>query len=253
MLEIFICEDNVIQLNQIKSIVNEYIHTNDLDMGITLAVEQPEKLSAHLEANPVQSGLYFLDVDLRTDINGIELAAWIRNKDLSATIVFITTKEEMAPLVFRFKVEAMDYIIKDSPDTHIKKRIIECIDLSYLRLLKGKHTNIKYFSVKTPERNLNIPYDDILFFEANPDPNLPHHVILYTPTQNIVFRGTLKDAMDIGTEFFLCHKSIVVNMKKIKHVDRKKKEVVMINGDIIPVSRRKLPKLLETWESERLM
>ena len=96
---------------------------------------------------------------------------------------------------------------------------------------------------------MHIEHDNILFFESHHDPQVAHNLMLYTDKNNIVFRGKLKETLGLGPEFFSCHHSIVVNLKKIKHVDRKEKEVILYNGDILPVSKRKLPELLKAWET----
>ncbi|MCL2865044.1 MAG: LytTR family DNA-binding domain-containing protein [Lachnospiraceae bacterium] len=248
MYKIFLCEDNPIHLERFQKMIRKYIFSKPFEIEMALFTDSSEKLLTYVKANPNLSGLYFLDVDLQEDINGIELAAQIKEYDISSTIVFITTQSELAYLTFHFRVEAMDYITKDHTNEEIEKRIIECIDLSYERFLKGKHHHIKYFPIKVEDRILNVPYNDILFFEVYPDPKVTHRLILYTDTQTLHFRGQLKNVLALGPEFFNCHKSIVVNLNKIKHVDKKKREVVLYNGDIVPVSKRKVYELVDVLE-----
>jgi two-component system response regulator AgrA len=168
--------------------------------------------------------------------------------DISATIVFITTHGEMTPVVFRLKVEAMDYVVKDSPTEEIERRIKECMGLSYERYLKGKHTGEKLFQIITKDNVVKIPFDDILFFEVEPDHSIRHQVILYTATKKFKFRSTIKQLAKEHEEFFICHQSIAVNLNNIKEVDKKNMEVTMVNDDIIPVSHRKLAGLLKAWK-----
>ena len=51
--------------------------------------------------------------DLGADINGINLGEEIRQLDPTGYIIFITTHAELSHLTFKYKVEALDYIIKD--------------------------------------------------------------------------------------------------------------------------------------------
>jgi len=248
MMKIFICEDDLVQRKKVEILVNKYIIEEALDMKLTLSADNPTAVLEHLKNSPVVSGLYFLDVDLKNEINGIELAAQIRDIDVSATIVFITTHAEMTPVVFRLKVEAMDYVVKDSPAEEIERRIKECMNLSYERYLNGKYTGEKLFQIKTKDNIVNIPFDDILFFEVEPDRSIDHQIILYTATKKIKFRSSIRRLAKEHGEFFVCHQSIAVNLNKIKEVDRKKLEVTMVNGDIIPVSHRKVAGLLKAWK-----
>ncbi len=125
MLNIMICEDNIEQLIKIKRYIKDIIMIENFDMEIVLATSKPEDIISHLKKNKI-SGLYFLDVDLNSNINGIKLAEIIREYDPRGFIVFVTTHAEMSYLTFIYKVEAMDYIIKDTIE-NVKQRIHECI------------------------------------------------------------------------------------------------------------------------------
>ena len=125
MLNVFICEDNTIERNKFEKIIKDIIMIENLDMDVSLSTGNPEDILSYLDNNSV-SGLYFLDIDLKNKINGLKLAEKIREYDPRGFIVFVTTHTEMSYLTFIYKVEAMDYIIKDNYP-NIRKRIHECI------------------------------------------------------------------------------------------------------------------------------
>src|SRR4051794_9929355 len=110
MQKIYICEDNLSQLNDIKEIIENYILIEELDMEIILATQNPDELIQVLEDNPPSKAIYFLDIDLNHQLDGIQLAQHIRQVDDLGRIIFITTHAELAPVTFRYKVEALDYI-----------------------------------------------------------------------------------------------------------------------------------------------
>ena len=242
MLHILICEDDLKQRTRIETIVNKYILSTDAYMDLALSVDNPPALLAYLETQQIKSGLYFLDVDLQSDLNGIELGAEIRGLDVSATIVFITSHAELLPQVFRYKVEAMDYIVKDSPAEEVEKRVTECMQLAYQRYLDGKHTQIKYFTVKIGDQVLNIPYDDILYFESSTIQQ--RRLLLHKANCELEFRGILNDVSNLGPPFFRCHQSFIVNLNHVQRVDTANYEIEMIGGAIIPVARRKMAETL---------
>ena len=113
MLKIFLCEDNSTQRTKISTLINNIIENENFDMKLIISTESPQDILDYVSTNKT-TGLYFLDVDLNSNINGIELAQIIRKYDPKVFIVFITTHEEMNYLTFKYKVEAMDYIIKNS-------------------------------------------------------------------------------------------------------------------------------------------
>lgn len=143
MLNVIICEDNENQRKRITKFIEDSIMIENLDMKIALSTENPMEIIEYLNKNEI-SGLYFLDVDLQSDINGIKLAEVVREYDPRGFIVFVTTHAEMSYLTFLYKVEAMDYIIKDNIEI-IKDRIHQCILNAH-----------KKYSSKTTEMQKNL-------------------------------------------------------------------------------------------------
>jgi len=245
MLHVFICEDDPIQRNQVETMVNKCILEDDVYIDIALSTNTPASLLDYLEEHKTQSGLYFLDVDLQSDINGIELGTKIRKIDPSATIVFVTTHSEMTHLVFTHKVEAMDYIIKGIPPEELETRVADCMHLAYQRFLDGKHSQNKYFSMKVGGQVMNVLCDDILFFESCTQRR--NRVLLHMANGTLEFYGTLNDTSNLGSQFFRCHQSYVINVDRIKHVDMQSRDVEMINGTVIPVARQKKSEFLSMF------
>ena len=243
MLSIFICEDNAIQRVNMEKIANKQINFRELDMNLSLSTDNPHVLLNYLKAHRPTAGLYLLDVDLQSDINGIELAAKIKELDISATIVFITTHSEMVYDTFKFKVEAMDYIIKDDSLETIEQKVIECMHSAYDRLLRGKHTARKYFAVKVGSQHLHIPYDDIMYFESSVERR--NKLILHRISSMLEFRGTIGVASDLESPFCKCHQSFVVNINFVKQIDTARREIELTDGTIIPVAKRKLTEVLK--------
>lgn len=132
MLSIFVCEDDKVQRRQILQQIEKAIMIEDFDMKIVFETGNPEALLNYLKGNKGLTGLYFLDVDLQHQMNGIELASKIRDYDDLGKIIFITTHSEMTYLTFTYKVEAMDYIIKDDNQL-LRERIHECIKVANRR------------------------------------------------------------------------------------------------------------------------
>ena len=110
MIKIYICEDIEEQRNRIRSLVKDIILEEKLDMTIEIASPNPMEILNKAKENDKDISLYFFDVDLNSNINGIDLASKIREFDQRGFIVFITTHGEMSYLTFTYKVEAMDYI-----------------------------------------------------------------------------------------------------------------------------------------------
>lgn len=241
MLNVVICEDNEEQRNKIAKYIKDSILIENLDIKIALSTESPEKTLEYLRKNEI-SGLYFLDVDLQSEINGIELAEMIREYDPRGFIVFITTHAEMSYLTFIYKVEAMDYIIKDDVE-NVKEGIHQCILNAHKKYSSTVTDLQKNFNIKVKDKIISIEYSKILFFETS---SIIHKVILHAVDRQIEFYAKMKDIESrLDRRFYRCHRSFLVNRDNIKEIDVNNRVIHMINGQQCIVASRMMNQLLK--------
>lgn len=242
MLKVFICEDNSIQENRFKKIINDIILIENYDMKIELSTSDPYEILDHLKTNRI-SGIYFLDVDLNSDINGIQLAEEIRKYDPRGFIVFITSHAEMSYLTFVYKVEAMDYIIKDNY-SNIRNKISDCIKNANDKYKITSNNFQKIFSIKVNDKIVNVDLNDILFFETS---STIHKVILHCTNRQVEFYSKMKEIeKNLDSRFCRCHNSFIVNKEKIKEIDKKNRIAYMVNGEECLISTRGIKNLINT-------
>lgn len=220
ILPVFICEDNESQLMNLKMVIENHIMINDMAMSLKLATADPVNIVDYLETKESVQGVYFLDIDLGTTMDGIELAQIIREKDTLAKIIFITTHDELAPLTLQKKVEPLGYVSKDSSD--MKNQLIECLDLSYQRYVDGLGVQKKLLTFSIAKKKFNIDLNTVVFLEVAAT---PHKIILYTDLNQYEFYGKLGDYEREYPELFRCHKAYLINPKKIESIDFKKREI----------------------------
>jgi len=230
-----------------ESIISKYIAKENLKTEISLiaSASGPDEILDYLNQHPNKRGLYFLDVDLQHEMNGIELGTKIRAIDPLAKIVFITTHDELAHLTFMHKIQAMDYIVKSLPN-NMEPRVKECIATAHQHYLQEKSEQMRYFNVNANGTLFNIPYDDILYFETHP--SVRKRMFLHTVTGKLDFRGIISEVAKLVPEFYCCHKSFIVNPDKITSVNKIEKEAVMANGSRVPVAVRKVSELVKMIE-----
>ena len=241
MIKVFICEDNKKQREKFTETIRNIILMEDFDMNVALSTEKPDDIIDYLKDNDV-SGLYFLDVDLKSHINGIKLAELIREYDPRGFIVFVTTHAEMSYLTFMYKVEAMDYIIKDNYD-NVKERIHQCI-ANANKKYSSKATNVqKNFTIKVNDRIITIEYNKILFLETSIN---ILKVVLHAIDRQVEFYAKMKDVEDkLDERFYRCHRSFLVNKDLIEEIDMSNRIIKMVNGEECLVSKRLVKNLIK--------
>lgn len=227
MLRVYVCEDNEMQRKLVTEIIEKIILIENLDMKVEKSSKDPYEILETVKKNPSTS-LYFLDVDLGTDINGIALAEKIRDYDPRGFVVFITTHAEMSYLTFIYQVEAMDYIIKDDRGG-LKNRIHQCILKAEKRYSSQSKEESKLFSIKSEDKIINVEYKDILFFETSEN---IHKIRLHCINRQVEFYGKMKEVEDMLDERFVrCHRSFIVNKENIDQIDKTNRIIYMVNGE----------------------
>lgn len=236
MIGVFICEDRDEQRDKITKIIGNYILMEDLAMKVMFATPRPHELIKQIEENKVVDGLYFLGIDLAADITGIELAAKIRKHDKRGMIAFVTSDRNSIKLIFKHRVEAINYIDKENVE-HMEREIKECIDLAQERLVENKE---KRFLFKIDGKISSTAYSEILYFEKS---SINKNKTMMVTTKGLFeFYKTLKEIESVHQSFYRIGGSYVINMDNVKTFVKNECKVVMVNDleCFIPPKRVKL-------------
>lgn len=239
MLNIFVCEDNEVQRRTIVQIIQNTVLIEELDMQLVLDAGDPHVLLERVKASQ-NTGIYFLDIDLGSNMNGLKLAQQIRLYDPRGFIIFVTAHCELSYMTFQYRVEAMDFVLKDNP-AEAKVKIRECLLNAMERYTLQTNRTHKVYTIEISGRKISVDYDDILFFETSGN---IHKLILHGKDRQIEFSGTMKELADtLGSNFVRCHRSFLVNKKNIKEVDAKNRILYFANGETCLISTRMMKEL----------
>ena len=239
MLDIFVCEDNAIQRQNIVKTIQNAVLIEELDMQLVLDTGDPYVLLEKLEASR-NTGIYFLDIDLNNSMNGMKLAQQIRLFDPRGFIIFITAHSELSYMTFQYRVEAMDFVLKDNP-AEAELKIKECLLNAMERYTLQTNRTHKVYTIETNGRKISIDYEDILFFETSSN---IHKVILHAKDRQIEFFSTIKELLNaLDGDFVRCHRSFLVNKKNIKEVNTKNRIIYFTNGETCLMSTRMMKEL----------
>lgn len=227
MINIYLCEDDQKQLQSLQQLINSIIVDHRLDMGISLASQDPHELFDKVRKNHPEKAIYVLDIQLHSDISGIQLATQIRDLGGRSRIVFITTHSELALMVFQYQVEALDFILKDFPD-QLYERFIKVLTVAQNRFKSEDDDQTDYVQIKVGETIRSIDVKNIIFFESSTN---PHKLIMHLADGDLEYYGLLKDVPELNHNFYRCHKSYVVNVTHIKALDKHFRQLTMVNGE----------------------
>lgn len=234
MLDIFVCEDHAAQRRAVVQIIQNTVLIEELDMRLVLDTKDPYTLLEKIRTNE-NTGIYFLDIDLSSKMNGLQLAQQIRLFDPRGFIIFITAHSEMSYMTFQYRVEAMDFVLKDNP-AEAKVKIRECLLNAMERYSLHTNKTRKTYTAQVGGRKVSVDYDDIFFFETSGN---IHKVILHAKDRQVEFSGTMKElAGALDDNFVRCHRSFLVNKNNISEIDVKNRIIHFLNGETCLVSTR---------------
>lgn len=165
-----------------------------------------------------------LILDARDD-GCLSVAAALRRRNLTATLLFVVDEhpyDVRALLPFRLS----GLITNPEDDGHLTAAVrAACSEQFRVR---------PYFMVKNKDVLMRVDFSDISFFESR-----QRIVVMHTAKQNIEFYAKLTDVLDkLPQERFLrCHQSYVVNMGKIRSLDKTARCFRMASGQSIEISK----------------
>lgn len=224
MFCIVICEDDILQ----RGLLATYLEQIFKDLEFTYKLIEFSSGEELLSNYPDKVDILFLDIQMNK-LTGMDTARKIREFDNNVEIVFTTAILDY--IHDGYEVRAYRYLLKPLEYECILKHTKACIN----DLIDKKDTIV----IKDRLQTAIIKINDILYIEV-----LRKEVTIYAKEDKYLFRISMRSIEDnlVKKNFFRCHKSYLINLKKVKYL-REKENIVVIDSYEIPVSRHKLKKL----------
>ncbi|MBB1078734.1 response regulator transcription factor [Limosilactobacillus sp. STM2_1] len=239
MLNVFILEDDPIQLQQMKNNIEK--------IGANLDIEVDCKIFADIDdlrkslPQPSRSNVFILDLEINGIKNaGLEFSKKIRAHDQLASLIFITVHDEFLYRTYKYRVSALDFIAKDYSDIYAELQK----DIQQVQTQLQASNNEKPFVYKDYSNIIKIDFMNINYFESNSSNS--HSSILNTVNnQQRQLNHNLRDIEKMDHRFFRAHRSYLVNLRQIDHVDPRKGIIYFYNGETCPVSKLHIRHILK--------
>ena len=201
MLNFVLCDDNKNILNRLEKMLESIFINNRLSGQVVYTTTDPDNLIKYTQFNPFD--VLILDIDLKSDTSGIDLANIIRNKNKKAYIIFSTAHLEYLMVAYKYKT--FDFLAK--PIT------IERLEETVLRLFDDiSAENETFFKVNNKSGYINS--NDIFFIQKQ-----GKKAIVKTTFNDYILNSSFSDILNrLPNNFIRCHKSFIVNLNKISRI-----------------------------------
>lgn len=217
-MDILVVEDDLKERREFLAIIAEWEKKHQV-IGLTV-LSKVDDLNIQR-----QQGYHaiFLGIDL-PGITGLQFAKELRKYNSRIDIIFVTKHRELC--MQGFDVHAIGFLVKPIQ----KKQVLDILDFIEKRTLSNRESPICILT-RNGQQNRYFA-DDILYIEAS-----PHFSMLVMVNKTIKYSLPLvKMLSSLPSETFTqCHRSYIVNVKKVTQV--KKESVVLVTGTELPIGR----------------
>lgn len=219
MLNIGICDDSIYDANLIYDLVTKALFSQE-DMKIYRYTGGQQVIDS-IEKKVFNCDLLYLDICM-PDVNGLEVAAYIRQKRVDVDIIFVTRTSDYVYKGYMYK--AFSYILKPTME--------EDLPAETLRYLQEIRDSEECINVTSDGISRKVPISQIIYVESS-----KRKLILHTKAEEVPFYAKMSEIEPVLVErgFIRTHQSYMV---KAKYVTEAKNGEVLLGDFSIPVSRR---------------
>ena len=220
-LQLAVCDDGALDRAQIGRMAGELLREENIAAQITCYDSAAALLSA------IRAGKAFdillLDV-MMEGMDGMELAAALRAGHEDAAIIFISSNREMA--LRGYEVAASRYLAKPEDPEKLREALLHC------RAARSGRTTLV---LPTASGQSSVAPAAVLYAEA-----WERGVRLHLDGEILEVRLPLSQvaAMLPEGQFACCHRTLLVNLVKARHV--RYCELGLRNGECLPISKYRL-------------
>ena len=202
MIKFVLCDDNLNLLTKLKEMLELIFLRNDFDASVIFSTTSPKKLLDFLDTN--DTNVLFLDIDLKSQLNGIDIAKKIRKKNKLLYIIFLTGHFEY--ILSAFECKTFDFIQKPF---HFSK-----LETTIIRLFDDLQENSNNF-IKLHNQNKLINQNLINYIKKD------RTKIIFCLNNSTIesYDSFVNLSTSLPTNFVRCHKSYIVNINNISNID----------------------------------
>lgn len=250
---IIVCDDDLTLAKDLASKIEIAFQNMADDNPNYGKVSAQVKLVAHdyaqvvnfIKQKKLRNGIYFLDIELsqkENAKNGVDLAEEIKKSDPNAQIIFVTAYDKYAPLTYRRRIGAIDYINKEQPRKQIIARLEETLKNAIDDLVDAQKFEVKDLIYRIGRRVEKVPQTEIYYIESS---DIQHKVKMITATGESEFKATISHLAEENSFLFKVSQSYLVNPQNIVAFDLSKRIITFPNGDQISFSRDKRKAIIQ--------
>jgi len=228
MLNFVICDDNQNMLNKLTKMFDSIFISNNVDATISFCSTNANEILDYAKAHSVD--VFILDIQLKSNMTGLDLAEKIRDFNKDCYLIFTTGHLEYS--LVAYKMKTFDYLAK--PIT------LERLEETILRLVEDVNGQPKKY-IKIDNKNTLVDENEILYIKRE-----GMKLIYHTASKDYeAYSSFAKMEPVLPKNFSRCHKSFIVNLNKIVHVEPVSNSIYFDNNSSCEIGPKYKKDILE--------
>ena len=202
MLNFVICDDNLNILDKFSKILENIFMKHNYDAKIGLETNNTDELLDYIDDN--KTDVLILDINLKSNKTGLEIASKVREKYKDTYIIFTTAHLEYAMMAYKFKT--FDYLAKPVTYDRLEETVV--------RLFEDVNGLPKKY-IKIDNKKTIIDESDVLYIKRD-----GMKLIFHTKSRDYETYSSFNKIQDsLPDNFIRAHKSYIVNINNIVNLD----------------------------------
>ena len=231
MLNFIICDDNIHILNKLSKMLESIFIKHNFEANIAFTSTTANEVLDFVNSN--KTDVLILDINLKSNITGLELARKVRETNKNCYIIFTTGHLEYA--IVAYKLKTFDYLPKPITSERLEDTIVRLFeDISGLPK--------KY--IKIDNKNTMVDENEIQYIKRD-----GMKLVFHTTNKDYEVYTSFNKIMDIlPSNFVRCHKSYVANINKIANIEPITNTIFFENNsscDIAPKYKNNLMEVIK--------
>ena len=225
-MEFVICDDEKLFRNKIHKVIDKIYMNNDEYYHVTEFTNFNNSFLKLIKDGSPK--IYILDIEMKDDVSGIDIARKIRNNDWESIIIFITSHNELGYQALKAQIMLLDFISKYDD----YERNLELVIKKAISMINSQKT----MTFNSDGISYVIHLNDILYVVKD---TIDRKCIIKTTYTEIEVNRSLNYFVDnLDKRFYMSHRSCIVNTERIDKVDWKNNIIYFNNVDSIDLISR---------------
>ena len=231
MLNFALCDDNIIVLNRLCKMLESIFISHNIEAEIGCKSTSGEEVLSYVNKHLVD--VLILDINLKSSMNGCDIADIVRNKNKYVYIIFTTAHLEYVLLAYKYKT--FDYLAKPVSQERLTETILRLVE--DMQNMPTKFLRLNNNKTIINEREINYIKREGM------------KLVFCTNTRNYETYSSFNKIQSCLPENFIrCHKSFIVNVNNISDV-KYSKNMILFGGDTCSIGAKYKSNFMEVFNN----